>query len=57
MEKEITSETSIDDEIKKYLQMNSKTIYKQTSNDIGSRVNEGGKEKKFSIDGKFTKVI
>ena len=47
----------IDDEINQYIRENCKTIYKQESTDVGSRVNEQSKDKRHTNDGKFTKVI
>lgn len=52
----MTEGKKTDDEINQFIKENSKLLYKQTSNDVGSRVADGGKEKKFTLDGKFTKV-
>lgn len=47
---------SVDDEINNFIKQNSSLIYRTTTKDIGSRAQEGGKEKKSTLDGKFTKV-
>lgn len=47
---------SIDDEIREYIKSNASVVYKQESREIGLRNDEGGKEKKRTLDGKFTKV-
>lgn len=44
-------------EIEEFIRQNRNTIYKKTSDDIGSRYLEGGKEFKNTIDGKFTKHL
>lgn len=48
---------SIDKEINEFISKNSKLIYKTESKKFGERHKEGGKEKKNTLDGKFTKVI
>lgn len=48
-------ETNITDE-KEFMKLNKEILYKKTSQDVGSRVNEGTNDKKRFIDGKFTKV-
>lgn len=50
------SDLKTDIEINDYINKHVNVIYKKTSNDIGMRYNEGGKEKKHTVDGKFTKV-
>ncbi len=49
MEGKVTNE-------KDFMQQNKNILYKRTSEDLGSRVNEGNKDKRRAIDGKFTKV-
>lgn len=49
--------SAVEDEINDFIKQNAKLIYKQTSHNIGSRAEEGGKEKKNTIDGKFTKHL
>jgi hypothetical protein len=41
---------------KQFMQMNKHILYKKTSEEVGSRVLEGNKDKKRYMDGKFTKV-
>ncbi len=48
--------TQTDLEINDFIKQNMNVLYKKTSDDIGSRNKEGGKEHKHTIDGKFTKV-
>ena len=45
------------DEINDFIKQNAGLLYKNISTDIGSRVDEGGKEKKKTLDGKFTKHL
>mmetsp|Transcript_17480 Transcript_17480/g.18143 ORF Transcript_17480/g.18143 Transcript_17480/m.18143 type:complete len:85 (+) Transcript_17480:1-255(+) len=44
-------------EIEAFIKENSDMLYKQTSEDIGSRWKEAGKDKKLAKDGKFTKHL
>jgi len=48
--------TKTDQELEEFMKMNKDIIFKRTSQDIGSRVDEGNKDKRRAIDGKFTKV-
>ena len=48
--------TNIDQEIEEFMKMNRNILFKKTSQDIGSRVDEGNKDTRRAIDGKFTKV-
>ena len=43
-------------EEKNFMQLNKHILYKKTSEEFGSRVSEGNKDKKRYMDGKFTKV-
>ena len=49
--------TEIDKEMEEFMKKNKDVLYKRVSEDVGSRVNEGSKDKRMAIDGKFTKVI
>ena len=48
--------TKIDQELEEFMKMNKDVLYKRISQDVGSRVDEGNKDKRRAIDGKFTKV-
>jgi hypothetical protein len=48
--------TKNDQELEEFMKMNKDILYKKTSMDVGSRVDEGNKDKRRAIDGKFTKV-
>ncbi len=48
--------TKTDQELEEFMKMNKDILYKKTSMDVGSRVDEGNKDKRRAIDGKFTKV-
>jgi hypothetical protein len=49
--------TKIDQELEEFMKMNKDILYKRISQDVGSRVDEGNKDKRRAIDGKFTKVF
>lgn len=55
MEKSNT-QSQIDKEMEEFMKQNKDVMYKRISQQIGSRVDEGNKEKRRAIDGKFTKV-
>lgn len=40
-----------------FIKQNSRLLYNRESQEVGSRVNEGNKDEKKTVDGKFTKVI
>jgi hypothetical protein len=48
--------TDVDRELEEFMKANKDVLYKRISSDIGSRVDEGNKDKRKAIDGKFTKV-
>ncbi len=48
--------TQTDKELEEFMKQNKDVFFKKTSNEIGSRVNEGNKDKRKAIDGTFTKV-
>ncbi len=48
--------TSTEKEMEEFIKLNSDILFKKTSQEVGSRVNETFKEKRKTIDGKFTKV-
>ena len=49
--------TEIDKERDEYIRANKDIFYKISSSEIGSRVNEAPKEKKYVSDGSFTKHL
>jgi len=49
--------SEIQKELEDFIKENSKILYKRTSDEIGKRQHEGGKQEKHVNDGKFTKVI
>ena len=49
--------TEIDKQRDEYIRANKDIFYKITSSEIGSRVNEAPKEKKYVSDGSFTKHL
>ena len=51
------NQNSIDKEMEEFMKQNKNVLYKRISQNIGSRVDEGSKDKRRAIDGKFTKVI
>ena len=55
MEKGKTA-TPIEKEIEDFIKQNKDILYKRTSEAVGSRVDEGNKDQRRAIDGKFTKV-
>lgn len=48
--------TEVDKELEEFMKQNKDVFYKKTSDEVGSRVKEGNKDKRKAIDGKFTKV-
>lgn len=48
--------TDIDKELEQFIKENTDVLYKRQSEEFGKRVDEGNKDKKFTVDGKFTKV-
>ena len=48
--------SKIDKEFEEFLKENRNILFKRTSDEIGKRQQEGGKQEKFVNDGKFTKV-
>ncbi len=55
MESKFTK-TETEKELEDFIKQNKNIIYKRTSDDIGKRQDEGGKQEKFVNDGGFTKV-
>lgn len=56
MEKsKINQKTSTDKELEDFMTQNANILYKKVSQDVGSRVNEINNDKKYTVDGKFTK--
>jgi hypothetical protein len=49
--------THVDKELEEFMKQNADVLYKKTSEEVGKRVNEGNKDTRRAIDGKFTKVI
>ena len=49
--------TDIDRQRDEFIKQNKDIFYKVSSNEIGSRVNEAPKEKKYVSDGSFTKHL
>ena len=48
--------TQTDKDLEEFIKQNKDILYKKTSEEVGSRVDEGNKDKRRAIDGKFTKV-
>jgi hypothetical protein len=53
----IRSNSHIDKEFEEFIKENRNILYKRTSDEIGKRQDEGGKQEKHVNDGKFTKVL
>jgi hypothetical protein len=49
--------TQTEKELEEFIKQNKDILFKKTSDEVGSRVSEGNKDKRRAIDGKFTKVI
>lgn len=49
--------TDLDKEREEFMKANADVFYKRISEDIGSRVDEGSKDSKFTSDGSFTKHL
>jgi hypothetical protein len=52
----VSQKTKIDAEIEEFMRNNKEVLYKKSSQQVGSRVSEGNKDQRRSIDGAFTKV-
>jgi hypothetical protein len=50
------TKTQTEKELEDFIKQNKDIIYKRTSDDIGKRQQEGGKQEKLVNDGAFTKV-
>jgi hypothetical protein len=58
MEQSKTQQKStVDKELEEFMKQASDILYKRTSQEVGSRVNEGGKDPKKTSDGSFTKHL
>lgn len=51
------NKTDLDKEREEFMRQNAHIFYKKTSEDIGSRVDEGSKDPRFTCDGSFTKHL
>jgi hypothetical protein len=54
--KSTLKKTEMDRELEEFMKQNKDILYKRTSEDIGKRQDEGGKQDKKVSDGAFTKV-
>jgi hypothetical protein len=52
----VIEKSKVDTEIEEFIKNNKNVFYKKTSQQVGSRVSEGNKDKRKAIDGSFTKV-
>ena len=58
MEKSRTlHKTDLDKEREEFMKANAGIFYKRTSEEIGSRVDEGSKDPRYTSDGTFTKNL
>ncbi len=55
--RKVTIKTETEKELEEFMKQNADKLYKKTSQVVGDRVKEGNKDKKFTSDGKFTKVL
>ena len=51
------NKTDLDKEREEFMRQNADIFYKRTSQEVGSRVNEGSKDPRFTSDGSFTKHL
>ena len=54
--KKVIEKSKIDAEIEEFIKNNKEVLYKKSSEEVGSRVQEKNREKTKAIDGNFTKV-
>ena len=52
----VIEKSRVDTEMEEFMKNNKNILFKKTSQQIGSRVDEGNKDKRKAIDGSFTKV-
>jgi hypothetical protein len=52
----VSEKTKINAEIEEFIKNNKDVLFKKSSQEVGSRVSEGNKDQRKSIDGAFTKV-
>jgi len=55
-QKKVIEKSNIDKEIEEFMKNNKDVLFKKSSQEVGSRVEEGNKDKRRAIDGAFTKV-
>ena len=51
------NKTDLDKEREEFMKQNADIFYKRASQEVGSRVNEGSKDPRFTSDGSFTKHL
>jgi hypothetical protein len=49
-------QTETEKQMKEFIKQNADLLYKKESQELGARVNEGNKDARRAVDGKFTKV-